>query len=170
MRILSVCLALLVATPLVTNAQGSGRLLPLGSEPGDRLTVTVTSGERVTGRLVSDGNGSLVLVADAQERSIGHRDIDQVTRRHNRFLFGPIIGLGAGLAIGLPAKRRFDNEARDGDVVLAWTVGVGVAVGSLIDLVNGSDRTVYARKPGVIAGLQLLPSRTGAEVRSVFAW
>ena len=93
-----------------------------------------------------------------------------MTRRHNRFLFGPLVGLGAGLAIGLPAKTRFDNEGREGDVILAWTVGVGVVVGSLIDAVNGRDRTIFARTPGIVRGLQVLPSAGGAEVRWAVRW
>jgi hypothetical protein len=170
MRDLLLCVVLTLALPLATSAQEAGVLLPLNSHPGDRLTVTTTSGQRVTGRLVSDGDGKVVLVADDEERTIGHREIDRVTQRHNRFLFGPLIGLGAGLAMGLPAKRRFDNEGRDGGVLLAWSVGVGVVVGSLIDLVNGSDRTIYARTPAVSSGLQILPGKGGAEVRAVLAW
>jgi hypothetical protein len=170
MRDLFPCAVLLLALPLATSAQEPGALLPPGSNPGERLTVTTTSGERVTGRLLTDRDGAVVLVAHDEERTIGHLEIDRVTQRHNRFLFGPLIGLGVGLATGLPLKQRFDNEGRDGNVVLTWTVGVGVVLASVIDLVNGSERTIYARKPGMVSGLQLLPSRRGAEVRGVLAW
>ena len=167
---LRVCLALLLTAPLATSAQESGSMLPRGTDAGDRLTVTTTSGERFTGRLVTDGNGALVLIVNEQERTIGPGDIERVTRRHNRFLFGPLVGLGAGVAIGLPAKRRFDNEGRDGDVILAWTVGVGVVVGSLIDALNGRERTIYARRPGVVRGLQVVPGAGAAEVRWAVKW
>jgi hypothetical protein len=170
MRELFVCLAVFLATPLATSAQESGPILPRGSEPGERLTVTTASGERVTGRLVSDGNGALVLLANERERTIGHREVDRVTQRHNRFLFGPLIGLGAGLASGLPAKKRFDNEGRDGNVLLAWTIGVGVGLGSLIDLLNGSDRTVYTRTSGGINGLHLRPVSGGTGIHWAIAW
>jgi hypothetical protein len=170
MRVLITGLALLLATPLATSAQQSGPMLLPGSDPGDRVTVTTTSGERLTGRLITDSNGALVLFVDERERTIGYQEIDRVTRRHNRFLFGPLIGLGAGLASGLPAKKRFDNEGRDGNAFLVWTIGVGVGLGSLIDLLNGSDRTVYARAPGRISDLRLRPTRRGAEVRWAIAW
>jgi hypothetical protein len=170
MRELVVCLVLVLSTPLTTSAQDSGPILPRGSEPGDRLMVTTAGGERVTGRLVSDGNGALVLFANERQRTIGHLEIDRVTQRHNRFLFGPLIGFGAGLATGLPAKKRFDNEGRDGNALVVWTIGVGVGLGSLIDLLNGSDRTVYARAPGRISDLHVRPTSRGAEVRWAIAW
>jgi len=170
MGVLLIGLALLLATPMATSAQEPGSILPLDSDPGDRLTVTTISGERVRGRLVTDGNGALVLRSNREEQTIAHADIASVTRRHDRFLFGPLIGLGAGLATGLPIRLLMDNEGLNGDVALGWTVGIGVGLGSLIDLVNGSDRTIYARKSGVVSGLQLLPSRRRAEVRWALAW
>jgi hypothetical protein len=170
MRDLLIGLTLLFAAPRAAGAQGGGSILPADADPGDRLTVTTASGERLTGKLVTDGNGALVLLSNRQNQTVAHADVERVTRHHNRFLFGPLFGLAAGLAAGLPLRSRLENEGRDGDVFLAWTVGIGVGLGSLIDLTNGSDRTVYARKPGVVSGLQVTPVRRGAEARWAFAW
>lgn len=170
MRDLLICLALIVGTPIAAAAQGAGSILPPDSKAGDRLTVTTTTGTRLTGRLVTDAAGMLVLRSDDRERKIAHDEIDRVTRRHNRFLFGPLIGLGAGLAVGLPFKRRFDNEGANGDALLALSVGIGVGTGTAMDLVNGSDRTIYARRPVPASGLQIRSRRGGASVGWRIAW
>jgi hypothetical protein len=170
MRVLVVFLLLVLGAPIAAAAQGSGSILPPDSKPGDRVTVTTTSGARLEGRLVTDGAGALVLRANDRERPIAHDEIGRVTRRHNRFLFGPLIGLGAGLAIGLPIKKRLDNEGADGDALLALFVAIGVGTGTAMDLANGSDRTIYARRPAPVSGLQVRALRGGATVGWRLAW
>ncbi len=145
MRWLAVLLTLVMLAPGSVTAQVSGPILPAGIEPGDRLTITALTGERVSGRLISDQADALVLTVATRDRSIPYSEIDRITSRRNRFLFGPLIGLAAGLTVGLPLRSRFENEAADGGPVLAWSVGIGVAVGSLIDLANGRDVTIYQR-------------------------
>jgi hypothetical protein len=132
---------------------------------GDRLTVTTASGTRLSGRLVADDRGSLVLRSGSREQTIAHADVVRVDRRHNRFLFGPLIGLGGGLAAGLPLKTRFDNEAANGNAWLGLMVGLGVGVGSVVDLFNGSSRTIYSRSPGSSTSIQVVPTRAGVAVR-----
>jgi len=169
MRCFVSCLALALGMPVAASAQAGGPLLSPATSPGDRITVTTVDGAQVTGRLLRDGAGTLVLGSNDGEQPIPHAEINRVTRFHNRFLFGPLIGLGAGLAVGVPAKQRFDNEAADGNTVLAWSVGLGLAVGALIDLVNGSDRTIYAR-PGPVSRLQFQTARGSAEVGWAVVW
>jgi hypothetical protein len=170
MRAPLICLVLITGVPFAAVAQQAGSILPSDVETGDRLTVTTTNGTRLTGRLVSDAGGALVLRADDRDRRFAHGEIGRVTRRHNRFLFGPLIGLGAGLAIGLPFKKRFDNEGANGDALLALFVGIGVGTGTAMDLVNGSDRTIYARQPSPVSGLQIRSRRGGASVVWRIAW
>ena len=138
-------LTLVTLAPGSVTAQVSGPILPADIDPGERLSITANSGDRFTGRLISEQAGALVLSVADRDRPVPYSEIDRVTKRQNRFFLGPLIGLAAGLAVGLPLKRRFENEAEDGGPMLAWSVGIGVAVGSLIDLANGSDRTVYQR-------------------------
>jgi hypothetical protein len=145
MRITSICLAVLIGVPGFAGAQQPGPLLPEDSRTGDRLTVTTASGTRFSGRLLLDDAGALVLRSAGHERIIAHTEVVRVNRRRNRFLFGPLIGLGVGLAVGLPLKTRFDNEAANGDGWLGLMVGLGVGIGSLVDLLNGSDRTIFSR-------------------------
>lgn len=123
-------------------------LLPPDTGTGDRLTVHTADGRRVGGRLLVDNDGTLVLRSGGAERWIKHADVRQVDRHRNRVLFGPLIGLAAGLAVGLPARKRFDNEGANGDALLAMSVAGGVGLGTLIDLFNGETRTVYRSSPG----------------------
>ena len=141
-RVIAALLVLLaVHTP--TAQQPAPPLLPPDTGPGDRLTVYTADARPVRGRLLIDNDGVLVLRVGGSERRIEHSEVRQVDRHRNRFLLGPLIGLGAGLAVGLPAKRRFDNEGSNGDTVLAICLAAGVGLGTVIDLFNGERRTIY---------------------------
>jgi hypothetical protein len=170
MREALVCLVVVLGTPIVAAAQAGGFILPPGSALGKRVTVTTTTGEQFRGRLLDDAGGALVLESGGGKRRIPHPTVERVTRRHNRFLFGPLIGLGAGLAVGVPLKQRWDNEGGNGDAWLTLFVGIGVATGTAIDLANGSDRTIYERRPGPAGRLQILPLRRGAAARWAIDW
>src|SRR5919106_6689360 len=61
MRLLSLCFAILIAAPALAGAQPLGSLLPPDTHPGDRLTVTRTSGARFSGRFLVDNAGELVV-------------------------------------------------------------------------------------------------------------
>jgi hypothetical protein len=143
-----VLLLLLVISGTANAQQRATPLLPPDTGPGDRLTVYTADGNRVGGRLLIDNDGALVLRSDGAERWIKHADVRQVDRHRNRFLFGPLIGLAAGLAVGLPLRTRLDNEGAGGDTALAMSVVAGVGLGTIIDLFNGEKRTVYEAKQG----------------------
>jgi hypothetical protein len=170
MRIVSICLALLVGLAVSPAAQEPGRLLPKDARAGDRLTVTTASGKRFSGRLLVDEAGALVLRSGGRERTVAHAEVVGVDRCRNRFLFGPLIGFGAGLAAGLPLKSRFDNEAANGDAWLGLMLGLGVGMGSVVDLFNGSERTIYSRDARARAAFQVTPTRSGlaVSIRRIF--
>ena len=132
MRWWAALLTLVMLVPGSVTTQVSGPILPADIGPGDRLSITAESGDRFTGRLIAEQAGSLVLSVADRDRAVPYSEIVRVTKRRNRFFLGPLIGLAAGLAVGLPLKRRFENEAADGGPMLAWSVGIGVAVGSLV--------------------------------------
>jgi len=161
---------LLTGAPLVASAQEPRATLVPDARPGDRLTVTTGSGARFGGRLIAETPDAVVLRSGGGERSIARGDIERVTRRHNRFVFGPLIGLGAGLGVGLPLKTRFDNEGGNGDALLALCVGLGLATGTVIDLTNGADRTIYERRPKTVNRLQLRSIKRGAAIEWSRVW
>lgn len=170
MRTVMLCLVLLTGLPLVARAQGhSASLLP-HAQPGDRLTITTSTGARFSGRLIAETPDAVVVRSGDTERSIARTDIERVTRRQNRLLFGPLIGLGAGLGVGLPLKKRLDNEGANGDALLALSVGMGLATGVVIDLTNGRDRTLYERRARSVHVLQLRTTARGAAIEWSCAW
>lgn len=170
MRTVTLCLVLLTGLPLVARAQGNSASLLPEAQPGDRLTITTSNGARFSGRLIAETPDAVVVRLGSSERSIARTDIERVTRRQNRFLLGPLIGLGAGLGAGLPLKKRFDNEAANGDALLALSVGLGLATGVVIDLTNGCDRTLYERAPRSVHRLQLRTIPRGAAIQWSRAW
>jgi hypothetical protein len=163
-------LFLLLATGTAGAQQPATPLLPADTGPGDRLTVYTADGQRIAGRLLVDNDGTLVLRSGDGERWIKHTDVRQVDRHRNRFLFGPLIGLAAGLAVGLPVRTRFNNEGSNGDALLAMSVAAGVGLGSLIDLFNGEKRTIYGgnRSTGGIDLVLRSGAGIGLEVRRTF--
>ena len=163
-----VALMLVAVLGYVSTAAAQQPLLADNTHPGDKLTITTGDGRHVRGRLVSDTGNELVISSDGRHETIGRGELVQVNRHRNRFLFGPLIGLGAGLAVGMPLKKRWDNEGRNGDGWLAITVAAGVGMGTLVDLFNGSTRTVYSRSAPIALGIS--PRRGGFAVTVQYPW
>jgi hypothetical protein len=158
MRLSSIALVLVLTAASAASAQSPGSLVPDARE-GDRLTITTDSGERVRGRLLRDAANALTIRSDGREATLPHADIVRVDRYRNRVLIGPLVGLAGGLAVGLPLKRRFDNEGENGNAWLALAVGLGVGFGTVVDLFNGSTQTVYTR--GTAMRVAIIPVRGG---------
>ena len=163
MRILLIAIAFGLTGTSAASAQSAGSLVP-EARTGDRLTITTTGGERVRGRLLRDAATALTIRVDGREATLPHTDVVRVDRYRNRVLLGPLIGLGGGLALGLPLRTRFNNEAANGDAWLALMVGLGVGFGTVADLFNGSTQTIYRRGPAASARFELLPVRGGMGV------
>jgi hypothetical protein len=162
-------IALVLSTPGVSSAQGTS-ILPPDSRTGDRLTVRTTTGQAFSGRLTGESDSVLVLESKGGERRIRQADVEQVNRRRNRILFGPLIGLGAGIAAGIPLKKLADNETGDGNSDLAKMVALGVGVGTIIDLFTRSNKTIYRRRGSSSAGFAFQPRKNGAVVRWTSSW
>jgi hypothetical protein len=139
-----------------------------GANLGDRITVTLRDGAEMRGRLVDTKDG-LTLRHDRDHRTFNFADIDTVSRQKNGMILGPVIGAAAGLSLGLPLRSRMNNEARDGDKGLAVLVVTGVAIGTLLDALIGSDRTIY-RRTGSPPGFTLAPTHGGVTARWQRTW
>ena len=150
-----------------TDADARGAVLQ-GANLGDRLTVTLRDGARMHGRLIDTRDG-LVLRHRDDQRTFSFGDLETVTRRKNGLILGPIIGTAAGLAIGLPVRTRLNNEGENGDKALTVLVVSGVAIGTLLDALMGSERTVY-RRPRTGTVFSIAPARGGVTARWQRAW
>jgi hypothetical protein len=140
------------------------------AKSGDRLTITTRDGAQSKGRLVDVGSDKLVLQAADGQRSFAYNDIDRVRRYKNGIVLGVLIGAGAGLAVGLPLRSWGNNEGADGDRVLATFLAAGIGVGTGLDALAGSNRTIYRRPPDARSGFDLQPKKGGGAVRWTMTW
>ena len=160
----------LLATPCISRAQGTS-ILPADSRRGDRLTVRTITGETFKGDLTADRGDTLVLVAStAGLYRIPNADVERIDRYRNRILFGPLIGLAAGVAGGIPLKMLADNETGDGTIELMKMVALGVGVGTVIDLFTRSNKTIYRKSGSPPSGLAIQPRTGGATVQWTRSW
>ena len=150
-----------------SDADVRGAILQ-GANLGDRITVTLEDGGEMRGRLIDTKDG-LTLRHQGDQRTFKISDIDSVSRSKNGMILGPVIGTAAGLAIGLPLRTRMNNEARNGDKGLAVLVVSGVAIGTLLDALIGSERTIY-RRSGSRTSFALAPTGGGVTARWQKTW
>ena len=169
-------LAIVTAIPLVMGAtlaaaqdtDDARRAVLQGANLGDRITVKLEDGGEMRGRLVDTTDG-LTLRHGSDQRTFEFSDIDSVSRRKNGMILGPIIGTAAGFALGLPVRRRFNNEGENGDRALTVLVASGVAIGTLLDAVIGSERTIY-RRPTPRTAFTIVPTGSGVTARWQKTW
>lgn len=139
------------------------------TRPGDRLTLDIRGGPEVRGRLLSTGADALVLERDGQQQSFEYVSIDRVRRRRNGVWLGTIIGLGAGLAAGLPMRELANNETGGGGADLAKMVALGVGAGILVDGLLSRNRTIY-RRPASPLGIAVAPHKAGGAIHVSARW
>jgi hypothetical protein len=139
-------------------------------KPGDRLTITGADGMPVEGRLLVTGVDTLVVRAADGERAFAYGDIDRVRRRNNGVIVGAIVGTAAGLAVGLPLRTWWNNEGSDGDRILWTFLAAGAGIGTSLDALMTSNRTVYRRPRPGRAGLEVQPQNRGGVVRWSATW
>lgn len=135
---------------------------------GDRITVRLQDGAEMRGWLV-DAKDGVTLRHETDQRTFRFSDIDAISRRKNGMILGPVIGTAAGLAVGLPVRRRFNNEGEDADKPFKVLVVSGLAIGTLLDALIGSEQTVY-RRGSSPATFSLTPTPGGVTARWQKAW
>ncbi len=96
-------------------------------------------------------------------------DIDRVRRRRNGVVVGAVVGLGAGLTFGIPARMLVNNENGNGDATLLALVGIGVGTGLLVDGLLSVNRTIYRRSASLVH-LSVEPQIGGSAVRVTGRW
>jgi hypothetical protein len=135
---------------------------------GDRITVRLQDGAEMRGRLIDTKNG-VTLRHETDERTFRFSDIDTISRRRNGMILGPVIGTAAGFAVGLPVRRRFNNEGENGNKLLTVLVVSGVAIGTLLDALIGSEQTIY-RRASSPATFTIAPTGRGITARWQKTW
>ena len=136
---------------------------------GDRLTIDTRQGPTLEGRLVSKTTDTLVLDTEGREQSVPFGDIDRVRRRRNGVVLGAVVGLGAGLTFGIPARMLVNNENGNGDATLLALVGIGVGTGLFVDGLLTVNRTIYRRSASSVH-LSVEPQIGGSALRVTARW
>jgi hypothetical protein len=171
MRVALVTAVIVVVWGTAAGAQDTaqaGRVILQRVNLGDRITVTLQDGAEMRGRLVDTKDG-VTLRHETDQRTFPFSDIDTISRSRNGMILGPVIGTAAGFAVGLPLRSRMNNEARDGDKGLAVLVVTGVAIGTLLDALIGSEQTIY-RRASSPATFSITPTAGGFTARWQKAW
>jgi hypothetical protein len=150
-------------------AQDARGTLARKTRPGDRLTVDMSDRGKIEGRLVSAGAEILTIETAAGPATIPYSSIDRVRRRRTGVLLGSIIGLGVGVACGIPWKMLADNETGDGTAALLTAAGIGLGVGLAIDAALNLNRTVYRRSDTTVR-FELAPNPRGATLGIRARW
>jgi hypothetical protein len=162
-------LALTVFMGSTAAAQDTRGALENKVHKGDRLTVEMYDRGTIQGRLITAGEDVLTLDTVAGPASIPYSSIDRVKRRKNGVLLGTLIGLGTGIALGIPAKMLADNETGDGTQALLTIAAIGAGAGMAVDAALSVNRTIYRRSTARI-GFQLAPSPRGVSAGVRATW
>ena len=171
-RHLTAALAITLVTLLIAStaaAQDARGTLERKTRPGDRLTVDMSDRGKIEGRLISAGAEILTIETAAGPASIPYSSIDRVRRRRNGVLLGSVIGLGAGVAAGIPLKMLMDNEGADGQGALLTMAAIGLGAGLAIDAALNLNRTVYRRSDTTVR-FELAPNPRGATLGIRARW
>jgi hypothetical protein len=168
-RHIAAALALTVFLGSTAAAQDVRTTLENKARKGDRLTVEMYDRGTIQGRLVSAGEDILTLDTVAGPASIPYSSIDRVKRRKNGVLLGTLIGLGTGIALGIPAKMLADNETGDGTQALLTIAAIGAGAGMAVDAALSVNRTIYRRSTSIIR-VELTPSPRGVAAGVRATW
>lgn len=168
-RHVAAALALAVFMSSTAAAQDAQTTLERKARKGDRLTVEMDDRGTIQGRLVSAGEDILTLETAGGPATIPYSSIDRVKRRKNGVLLGTLIGLGTGIALGIPVKMLFDNETGDGTPALLTIAAIGAGAGMAVDAALSVNRTIYRRSTSSVR-VGLAPSPRGVAAGVNVRW
>jgi hypothetical protein len=173
-------LGLCTVVPLAAAAQGiatSYQELRLLVRVGDKVTVTETSGQQVSGKITDLSAASLALMVDGRPRQWAETEVATISQRRSDSLAnGAWIGLVSGAAlpaIGLAiavSQDDYDDDISGGEAaaLIAVYAGLGAAVGVGIDALISRRQVIFERRTasGVTFAIAPLvgPTRAAARV------
>ena len=136
-----------VLTSAVADAQelaGTFDQLRVLVKPGDTLTITDSSGQRVRGKLADLSASSLVLEAAGTRRLFQDAEVGTIEKRGSDSLKnGALIGLSVGAGFG-PLIGATTGEWGLAAVGALIYGGIGAGIGVGFDAMVEGPRTIYA--------------------------
>jgi hypothetical protein len=168
-----------VTAPHETPARGRVRprvptsfdQLSVLTAPGDRVTVTDTSGNRYSGRIADLSASTLSVRVGSNLRELREADVVLIRQRRDDTLRnGALWGLGAGATTGMLTCGTC--HIGPGLMMAGLWGGIGAGIGVGIDAIIRGQATVFER-PGasgtkVIVAPRLSPSHQGVMVSVTF--
>jgi hypothetical protein len=120
---------------------------------GETVEVTLTDGSQARGKIIQVTDSVLSIQEKRIRRDIFIDQVGSVGRKGQGMLLGGLIGLGGGLAVGLPLASLSNNEGGgSGPVVL---IPAGIGVGLLVDSAFNRTHIIYdVPHPGEFRRLQ----------------
>jgi hypothetical protein len=128
---------------------------------GDRLTVTDTSGQIATGRLMRLAGTSLEVEVDGVAQLVAQDRVSTIRLRQpdslaNGAKIGFAIGAGLGALVGVAIANDFGSPGAIPGIILVYgAMGAGIGVGC-DGLVSG-NRVIFSRPTPQAAGLRAAP-------------
>ena len=146
---------LIILTVLVTTSLRAqvvpGRWEKLDAlQPGQQITVTLKSGDRIDADFQSSSPDEISLVTRSRRLlaalKIPKADVEQVSSLEaDSRLNGTLIGAGVGAAFGLTGFATADS-AKGPLIGSAITAGIGALIGLAIDIAHKRSEIVYKAK------------------------
>jgi hypothetical protein len=141
---------------------------------GQTITVTDATGAETKGRVTQFSPTSLTLAFDSATREFAESEVRLIQQRHkDSLLNGALIGAGITVAVPLVYFALIcsdDSEDCGGEaaVAIAGYAGLGLGIGTLIDLAVTGKETIYvpgqAPKPSVSIAPLVTRDRKGVQV------
>jgi hypothetical protein len=163
-RLAHIAILLFIAAPAQgQELAGTFDQLRVLIRPGDTLTITDASGERVRGKLADLSATTLVLDLSGLHRTLQVTEVDVIQKRgpdslKNGALTGLAVGAGLfGVAIG--AATRSGTYAAVGALFYG---GIGAGIGAGVDALIEGQRVIYARSASSTTRLSLAPIVTSS--------
>jgi len=133
-------------------------------KPGDTLTITDGTGQRMQGKLTQLSASSLVLDVSGALRQFQDTDVDTIEKRGPDSLKnGALIGLGIAGGLGTLAIASAATSDEAGFVAVAALLyaGIGAGIGTGIDALIEGRRVIYAGSNSTRTTLQISPILSG---------
>ena len=145
-RIVSTIVLLALGFGAVASAQQESLQTLQATEGGNRrYFVRLTSGEKVSGRLLQSARDEVSLLVNGRERKIPIDEVARVDRSGDPLKNGAIIGaVIAGAWCALVCGQGLDSSGQI-PLALAANAGVGALIGAGIDAAHQGRTIVYER-------------------------
>ena len=162
-RSLQVAALLLLIIPSAEAQQIAGTFdqLRVLVKPGDTLTVTDSTGQRMRGRLAELSASSLRLDVSGGLRQFQDSDIDTIEKRGSDSLKnGALIGMAVSGGLAVLGMAASGVASEDPGFFVAGTLlysGIGAGIGVGIDALIEGRHVIYARSNSAKMTLAIAP-------------